>query len=232
MNLIIVESPTKARTLTRFLGADYVVTATMGHIKDLPKNTLGVDIEKDFEPQYQEVDKKKSIVLELKKLSKKADKIYLATDPDREGEAIAAHVGEILVGKETRIVFHEITKVAVEEAIKHPRKIDGNLVDAQIARRVLDRLVGYKLSPLLWKKVRRGLSAGRVQTVAVRLIVDKEREIEKFKSEEYWDVWCQVKSKKSKVKNEEFVIRFIGTKEKNIELKNGRDAKEIVTNLK
>ena len=228
MNLIIVESPTKARTLSRFLGKGYEVAATMGHIKDLPKNTLGVDVEKNFTPQYQDVEKKKAAVDEIKKLAKKADKIFIATDPDREGEAIAAHVSEMLVGKETRITFHEITKEAVDEAIKNPRAVDKNLVDAQIARRVLDRLVGYKLSPLLWKKVRRGLSAGRVQTVAVRLIVEREREIEKFKPLEYWEIWCEVSSKKA----EKFIVRFIGSGDKNVDVKNTREASAIVASLK
>ena len=228
MNLIIVESPTKARTLTRFLGKAYSVAATMGHIKDLPKNILGVDIENNFSPQYQDVEKKKAAVLEIKKLAKKADKIYLATDPDREGEAIASHVSEMLVGKETRIVFHEITKEAVVDAITHPRAVDRNLVDAQIARRVLDRLVGYKLSPLLWKKVRRGLSAGRVQTVAVKIIVEREREIEKFKPEECWNIWCELKGKSGQV----FIVNFIGTEDKKIEVKNGKEAGNIVASLK
>lgn len=194
MDLIIVESPTKAKTLGRFLGSDFDVEATMGHVKDLPKSQLGVDVEHDFKPEFIEVEKRKETISKLKSKSKKAKSIYLASDPDREGEAIAAHVKEIIDGKSTkRITFHEITKEAVEEALKNPREIDHNLVDAQIARRVLDRLVGYKLSPLLWKKVRRGLSAGRVQSVAVRLIVEKEREIEKFKTEEYWEIYAEVK---------------------------------------
>ena len=182
MNLVIVESPTKARTLSRFLGKDYSVEATLGHIKDLPKSKLGVDVEKDFKPDYVVVERRGKEIKKLKTEAKRADKIYIATDPDREGEAIAEHVKEILrssaknkeqSAKLSRIVFHEITKEAVEEAIKNPRKIDKNLVDAQIGRRVLDRLVGYKLSPLLWKKVRRGLSAGRVQTVVVKLVVER-----------------------------------------------------------
>jgi DNA topoisomerase-1 len=193
MNLIIVESPTKARTLSRFLGSEYDVEATMGHVKDLPKSVLGVDVEHDFVPQYLEIPKKKEVIKLLKKKAGGAEQIYLASDPDREGEAIALHVKEIVGdGKTKRITFHEITKEAVEEAIKNPRNIDKNLVDAQIARRVLDRLVGYKLSPLLWKKIRRGLSAGRVQSVTVRLIVDREREIEKFKPEEYWEIFAEV----------------------------------------
>lgn len=194
MNLVIVESPTKAKTLTRFLGEGFAVEATMGHVKDLPKSKLGVDLKKNFEPQYEIVPRRAETVEKLKMKYKKAKITYLATDPDREGEAIAEHVRQILNPKSeilNRIVFHEITLEAVKEAIEHPRDIDENLVDAQIARRVLDRLVGYELSPLLWKKVRRGLSAGRVQSVTVRLIVEKEREIEKFKPDEYWEVFAK-----------------------------------------
>jgi len=192
MNLVVVESPTKAKTLSGFLGNDYDFEATMGHVKDLPKSKLGVDVKKNFEPQYEIVEKRREVIEKIKAKSKKSKVIYLATDPDREGEAIAEHVKEIVGdGKTKRIVFHEITKDAVEEAIAHPRSIDENLVDAQIGRRVLDRLVGYGLSPLLWRKVRRGLSAGRVQSVAVRLIVEKEREIEKFKPIEYWEIFAK-----------------------------------------
>lgn len=199
MDLIIVESPTKAKTLNKFLGKDYQVEATMGHIKDLPKSKLGIDIEHDFKPNYEEMPKKLDVIKTLQKVSKKAKAVYIASDPDREGEAIAEHVKEIIDGKKTkRITFHEITKEAVEEAISHPHQIDKNLVDAQIGRRVLDRLVGYELSPLLWKKVRRGLSAGRVQSVATRLIVEREKEIEKFKPEEYWQIFVDVKTKKGK----------------------------------
>lgn len=200
MKLIIVESPTKAKTLERFLGKDYSVIATYGHIKDLPKNNLGIDIEKDFEPQYVEVPKRADNVKEIGKLSKKADNIYIATDPDREGEAIAMHVSEITDKKKSkRITFHEITKEAVEEAIDNPSEIDKDLVDAQTARRVLDRLVGYKLSPLLWRKVRRGLSAGRVQSVAVKLIVEREKEIEAFKPVEYWKIFAKLQAKKGEL---------------------------------
>jgi DNA topoisomerase-1 len=202
MKLIIVESPTKAKTLNRFLGSSYVVDSTKGHIMDLPKSKLSIDIENNFKPDYQPIDKKKSTIAELRKKAKLADEIYIASDPDREGEAIASHVRDVLVNskpqisnsKLKRITFHEITKKAVEEAITNPSIVNQNLVDAQISRRVLDRLVGYKLSPLLWKKVRRGLSAGRVQSVAVRLIVEKEEEIKKFKSEEYWEIWVNLKS--------------------------------------
>ncbi len=220
MNLVIVESPTKARTISRFLGSDYTIKASMGHVIDLPKSKIGIDFDHGFTPLYEIVGDKKKIIAELKASAKTASSIILATDPDREGEAIASHVADILkiegrkskIGVEdrklkveqhridlpsstvyhlpsiTRIVFHEITKEAIEEALKNPRSINKNLVDAQTARRVLDRIVGYKLSPLLWKKVRRGLSAGRVQSVALRLIVEREREIEKFGKEKYWSI--------------------------------------------
>ena len=200
-NLIIVESPTKARTLSRFLGTDFMIESTMGHIRDLPKRTFGVDIAHDFTPEYVLMPEKKEAISQLKKAWEKADKIYLATDPDREGEAIAWHTSEICSNlklktensKFFRISFHEITKSAVEKAIANPRTIDMDLVNAQQARRILDRIVGYKLSPLLWFKIRRGLSAGRVQSVAVRLIVEREREIEKFVPEEYWEIWSDLK---------------------------------------
>lgn len=235
MNLIIVESPTKARTLSRFLGKGYSVEATMGHIKDLPKSKLGVDLEKNFDPDYQVVDRQKKTIKTLLSAAKKASHIYLATDPDREGEAISAHVKEIFVeakikSEMKRIVFHEITKEAVEEAISHPGKVDDCLVDAQVARRVLDRLVGYKLSPVLWRKVRRGLSAGRVQSVAVRLIVEREREIEAFKPEEYWEIGSQVKG--SKTKDKDFYIALAKIDGKTAKVGNGKDAEKIVADLK
>ena len=175
--LIIVESPAKANTIKKFLGGSTKVVASMGHIRDLPKSKLGIDIENDFEPQYINIRGKGDLIKSLKKDAKQAKKVYLATDPDREGEAIAWHLAKILedeTPKITRVTFNEITKGAVQKAIKEPRDIDINLVDAQQARRVLDRIVGYKISPVLWKKVRRGLSAGRVQSVAVKLIVDRE----------------------------------------------------------
>jgi DNA topoisomerase-1 len=227
MDLIIVESPTKAKTLGRFLGGDYEVEATMGHIKDLPKSTLGVDIEHNFKPEYVDVPKREQVIKDLVAKSKKAKVTYIASDPDREGEAIASHVKEIIDGtrKVERITFHEITKEAVEEALKNPRSIDTNLVNAQTARRVLDRLVGYKLSPLLWKKVRRGLSAGRVQSVAVRLIVEKEREIEKFKSEEYWEIYSLVKSKS------EFTVQLVRIGEKNSDVKTKAESDKILSEL-
>ena len=185
--LVIVESPAKANTIKKFLGGSTKVLASMGHIRDLPKSKLAVDVEHDFEPEYINIRGKGDLIKELKKEAKSAKKVYLATDPDREGEAIAWHLSNILEtdpSKVTRVTFNEITKSAVQKAIKEPRDIDINLVDAQQARRVLDRIVGYKMSPVLWKKVRRGLSAGRVQSVAVKLIVDREEEIEKFIPEE------------------------------------------------
>lgn len=229
MNLVIVESPTKARTLSRFLGKEYELEATMGHIKDLPKTKLGIDVEKNFEPEYVLIEKKIEAIEKIKKAAKKAGKIYLATDPDREGEAIAAHVRDELNSKQiSRIVFHEITKTAVEKAIKNPRAIDKNLVEAQIGRRVLDRLVGYKLSPLLWKKIRRGLSAGRVQSVAVRLIVEREREIGKFKPVEYWEIFCELKTPRA----EQFVVKLIKIAEKKAEIDNKKTAEKVVSDLK
>lgn len=229
--LIVVESPTKARTLSRFLGSDYLVEATMGHIKDLPKSQLGVDLDHNFTPLYVEVEGKKKAITEILKSLKKVDKVYLATDPDREGEAIAKHVEELVADEKksasmTRIVFHEITKEAVEEAIGHPRKVDAHLVDAQISRRVLDRLVGYKLSPLLWKKVRRGLSAGRVQTVALRLIVEKEREIAKFKAEEYWEFFVDVSSDK-----DVFTVKLLKVADKSASVENKEKADKISSDL-
>ena len=230
MNLIIVESPTKARTLSKFLGSDYDVEATMGHVKDLPKSTLGVDVKHNFAPEFVEVPKREQTIKDLKKKSAKAGIIYIASDPDREGEAIASHVKELLADHRSpitvhRISFHEITKEAVEDALKHPRDIDRNLVDAQTARRVLDRLVGYKLSPLLWKKVRRGLSAGRVQSVAVRLIVEKEREIEKFKAEEYWEIFSTVKGKS------EFTVQLIKIGDKKAEVNSKVESDKVLADL-
>jgi len=208
MDLVIVESPTKAKTLSKFLGGKYKIEASMGHVRDLPEKGggLAIDIEHDFAPKYQVLESKKAHVALLKKLAKEASVVYLATDPDREGEAISYHVQYLLSDdakskKDTaqnnedrfkRVTFHEITKSAIEEALKHPGSVNIPMVNAQQARRVLDRLVGYTLSPLLWRKVRRGLSAGRVQSVAVRLIVDKEREIRAFKPEEYWEIFVDL----------------------------------------
>ncbi len=193
VKLVIVESPTKSKTIQRFLGKDFLVASSYGHIRDLPKKELGVDVKKDFTPKYVIPTKARKKVNELKKHLEKADSAILATDSDREGEAIAWHLAHALKLKDPdRIAFHEITKPAIEQAIKHPRKIDMKLVNAQQARRILDRLVGYKLSPFLWKKVMRGLSAGRVQSVAVRLICEREEEIKKFKPEEYWDITAEL----------------------------------------
>ena len=189
--LVIVESPSKAKTIGKYLGADYLVKASMGHLRDLPKSTMGVDIENAFEPEYIPLDTKKEIIDELRKAAKKADAVYLATDPDREGEAISWHLKELLGlpdEKTFRVTFNEITQKVITQSIANPRAIDYDLVDAQQARRVLDRIVGYQLSPLLWKKVRRGLSAGRVQSVATRLVVDRENEIRAFQPKEYWSL--------------------------------------------
>jgi DNA topoisomerase I len=190
-NLVIVESPAKAKTIEKFLGKDYKVASSYGHIRDLVSKDMGVDIEKDFAPNYIIPADKKDVVAELKKLAKSSEKVWLASDEDREGEAIAWHLAEALnlpVESTRRIVFHEITKSAIEKAVANPRTIDINLVNAQQARRILDRLVGYELSPVLWKKVKPGLSAGRVQSVAVRLIVEREREIQQFESNTYFRV--------------------------------------------
>ena len=190
MDLIVVESPTKAKTLAKFLGSGYKIEASMGHIRDLPEKKLGIDVEHDFEPTYAQTPKQKERLKGIKAQSDLAENIYLATDPDREGEAISWHISELLHTKKKihRVTFHEITKSAIEHALENPGEIDMDLVDAQQARRFLDRLVGYKLSPLLWKKIRKGLSAGRVQSVAVRLIVEREREITAFKPVEYWEI--------------------------------------------
>lgn len=238
MQLIIVESPTKAKTISRFLGSDFIVKSSFGHIRDLPKSKLGIDIDHDFEPTYLIPAKAKKIVTELKHDAGKADGVILATDPDREGEAIAWHLAHALgldkksaKQKVERVVFHEITKHAIEEAAEHPRDIDQHLVDAQQARRVLDRLVGYKLSPFLWKKIRSGLSAGRVQSVAVRLIVERDREIQNFKPQEYWSVEAEL-AKKGEDKN--FKARLVKVGDKTIDrlaIKTGEEAKKIVSEL-
>ena len=187
--LVIVESPAKVKTIKKFLGSNYEVLASNGHVRDLPKSRLGVDVEHDYEPKYITIRGKGDILAALRKAEKKADKVYLATDPDREGEAISWHLAEALKLDETkkmRITFNEITKSAVKESLKHARPIDMDLVDAQQTRRILDRMVGYRISPLLWQKVKRGLSAGRVQSVALRIIGDREDEINAFIPEEYW----------------------------------------------
>lgn len=226
-NLVLVESPTKARTLQRFLGDKYQIEATMGHVRDLPKSDLGVDIGHDFEPEYVVPSDKRKRVNELKKVAKESQTLYLATDPDREGEAISWHISQLLNNSNIhRVVFHEITEDAVKAAFEHPRQINLQLVDAQQARRVLDRLVGYKLSPLLWKKVKKGLSAGRVQSVALRLIVEREREITAFKVEEYWTVEAELESKELK-----FLAAVIEKDGKKLAIRNKEAADGHVGNL-
>ena len=230
--LIIVESPAKANTIKKFLGGNTKVVASMGHVRDLPKSKLGIDIENNFEPEYINIRGKGDLIKELKKDAKSAKKVSLATDPDREGEAIAWHLSKILdVDKDkiTRVTFNEITKTAVQKAVKEPRDIDINLVDAQQARRVLDRIVGYKISPILWKKVRRGLSAGRVQSVAVKLIVDREEEIEKFIPEEYWNIYVKLLDEKT---NKTFEARFFGKDRKKQEIHSKEQVDEILKNIK
>ena len=229
--LIIVESPAKANTIKKFLGGNTKVIASMGHIRDLPKSKLGVNIENDFEPEYINIRGKGELIKDLKKEASKANKVYLATDPDREGEAIAWHLAHILdidENSESRITFNEITKDAVKEAIKKPRTLDKNLIDALQARRVLDRIVGYKISPLLWKKVRKGLSAGRVQSVAVRLIVEREKEIEKFIPEEYWNIYAKLSDKKTKTI---FEAKLVGENDKKLELNNEGQVNKILKEI-
>ena len=235
--LVIVESPAKAKTIQKYLGKGYTVEASLGHVKDLPKSTLGVDIDKDFDTEYIVIPGKEKVLIKLKKLAQSAESIFLAPDPDREGEAIAAHLAEELGDgskrkrkkksdnglRIQRVTFNEITQRAVREAFEHPRKIDRNLVEAQQARRVLDRLVGYQVSPLLWDKVRRGLSAGRVQTVALRLIVEREREIKAFEPREYWTIDAHLQAAKPPA----FDARFLGKGEEKIEIGNGQDAEKI-----
>src|SRR5204863_4532540 len=236
--LVIVESPAKAKTIQKYLGKGYTVEASLGHVKDLPKSTLGVDVDNDFETEYIVIPGKEKVVARLKKLALGMDTIYLAPDPDREGEAIAAHLAEELgdgVKKKKkkkeengherfrRVTFNEITQRAVREAFEHPRDIDEHLVDAQQARRVLDRLVGYQVSPLLWDKVRRGLSAGRVQTVALRLIVEREREIKAFEKKEYWTLDAHLAGSKPPA----FDARLVGQGEEKIEVANGEQAEKI-----
>ena len=227
-NLVIVESPAKAKTIEKYLGGDYKVVASMGHLRDLPKSTLGIDIEKDFEPKYIPVKDHKEVIDNLKKLSKSSGTVYLATDPDREGEAISWHLKELLDlpdDRARRVTFNEITKKVVTESIKNPRDIDSDLVDAQQARRLLDRLVGYKLSPLLWKKIKRGLSAGRVQSVATRMVVDREKEIRSFVSEEYWllDAIFGCESGDAS-----FTARFYGKGDKKLELCSEAEVNEVI----
>lgn len=228
-NLVIVESPAKAKTIEKYLGKRYKVIASMGHVRDLPRSQMGVDVEDNYEPKYITIRGKGPVVKDLKKYAKKAKKVFLASDPDREGEAIAWHLSKILEleeSKEDRVVFNEITKDAVKESFKHPRGIEMNLVDAQQARRILDRLVGYNISPVLWKKVKKGLSAGRVQSVALRLVIDRENEIRNFKPEEYWSIEGEFRYKKSK-----FTAKFLHYKNKPYKLKTKKDVEKITSEL-
>ena len=230
--LIIVESPAKSKTIKKFLGNNYKVVASMGHVRDLPKSQLGVDIENDFEPKYINIRGKAALINELKKEAKAAKKVYLATDPDREGEAISWHLAYLLdipSKKIQRITFNEITESAVKSAIENPREIDMNLVDAQQARRVLDRIVGYKISPLLWKNVKKGLSAGRVQSVALEMVVKREEEIEKFVPEEYWSIIAKLSDAKSK---KTFDAKFYGILEKKLDITSKAQADKILKDIK
>ena len=228
-SLVIVESPAKAKTIGKYLGKDFEVKACMGHLRDLPKSTLGVDLEHDFEPVYKPIKGKEDIISDLKKAAKGAKMVYLATDPDREGEAISWHLKQLLNlpdEKTRRVTFNEITKKVVQESIREPRGIDQDLVDAQQARRILDRIVGYELSPLLWKKIRRGLSAGRVQSVATRMVDDRDREIEEFKPEEYWTLDANLFG--DDAKKLPFAARYHGKDGKKAELKSAEDVDAVV----
>jgi len=229
-SLVIVESPAKARTIGKYLGNKYAVKASLGHIKDLPKKDLAVDVEKGFEPTYEVIEGKKKLIQELRQASRGADDVYLAADPDREGEAICAHLAEELRAKKDgkprilRVMFNEITRTAILKAFEQPAEVNQNLVDAQQARRVLDRLVGYKISPLLWDKVRRGLSAGRVQTVALRLIVERERLIRDFQKREYWTIDAHLGASKPPV----IVARLIKRDEESLEIPDEAAAQTLV----
>ena len=231
-DLVIVESPAKAKTIQKYLGSGYEVIASMGHIRDLPKSKLGVDTENNFEPQYIDMKGKEDVIKNLKKYAKKCDRIYLATDPDREGEAISWHIAQLLkldMNENNRIAFNEITKSGVKNGIENPHKIDIDLVNAQQARRILDRIVGYKLSPFLWKKVKRGLSAGRVQSVAVSLVVDRENEIRKFVSKEYWSVDAKFTAPSSR---RVFNASLVNVDGKKLEISNEADAQGLIERLK
>jgi len=241
MQLVIVESPTKAKTISRFLGKEFKIVASFGHVRDLPEHKFGVDIKNNFKPTYVITPRAKERIKEIEKEAKKAKLVILSTDPDREGEAIAYHLACLLkLGKKKpywRIVFHEITEQAIKEALKNPRKIDMNLVNAQQARRILDRIVGYKLSPLLWRKVAKGLSAGRVQSVALRLIVEREREIQNFKPKEYWTIEATLKkfqapNSKSQGEFKAVLVKKDGKKLDQFAIKNEKEAKKIVEDLK
>lgn len=227
--LVIVESPTKAKTIDKYLGRNYKVVASKGHLRDLPKSRMGVNIEEGFEPDYISIRGRGDTIKELRKLAKKAEKVFLASDPDREGEAIAWHLSYLLDldrNEPNRVVFNEITKAAVKEAFKHPRRIDQDLVDAQQARRILDRIVGYSISPLLWKKIKRGLSAGRVQSTALKIIIDREKQISAFKPEEYWKLTAKFKKGRS-----QFEADFYGKEGKKLDLNNEDQVNQILTLL-
>lgn len=229
--LVIVESPAKAKTIEKFLGKNYTVLASVGHIRDLPKSKMGINIEDNFEPAYINIRGKGPVIKDLKKVAKKAEKVFLATDPDREGEAIAWHLAFILgidLNDKVRVAFNEITKETVKEAIKHPTTIDTNLVDAQQARRVLDRLVGYSISPLLWRKVRKGLSAGRVQSVATKMICDRENEINAFESDEYWSLDFNFQN----VEKKSFKASYVGLSNQKADFKVESDVQTVMDDLK
>ena len=226
-NLVIVESPSKASTIKGYLGSNYKVIASKGHVRDLPKSSLGVDIENGFEPHYINIRGKGDLIKDIRKEAKNANKVFLATDPDREGEAISWHLAQALgipVEQTLRVTFNEVTKTAVKAAIKEPRRIDMNLVDAQQARRILDRIVGYKISPFLWKNVRSGLSAGRVQSVATRIICEREEEIRAFVPVEYWTIDATLAT----LDNKEFNVRFYGNKRGRVKLNSQEDAKKVL----
>ncbi|MBX6377738.1 MAG: type I DNA topoisomerase, partial [Clostridia bacterium] len=230
-SLVIVESPAKAKTIEKFLGKSYRVAASLGHVRDLPRSRLGVDVEHGFEPTYITIRGKGETIKRLREEARKADRVLLATDPDREGEAISWHLADLLAidgSSECRVTFREITREAVREAIRRPRPIDRRLVEAQQARRVLDRLVGYSLSPLLWRKVRRGLSAGRVQSVAVRLIVDREADIEAFQPEEYWTLDARLATAQD---GAVFVARFHERGGQKVQLQNEDQVRALVASL-
>lgn len=231
-NLVIVESPAKAKTIKKYLGRDYEVVASMGHIRDLPRSTFGIDIENNFEPKYINIRKQSEVIKKLKASAKNKSKIFLATDPDREGEAISWHLAHLLkvdLNEKNRVTFNEITKTGVKAGMKNPRLVDIDLVNSQQARRVLDRIVGYKLSPFLWKKVRSGLSAGRVQSVTVRIIVDREEEINAFEPQEYWSIEAELLTSNSP---KSFTAKYYGKDGKKLDLKTKEDTDEVLTAIK
>ena len=228
-NLVIVESPAKAKTIEKYLGRNYKVMASVGHIRDLKKSTMSIDFDNNYEPEYINIRGKGPLINDLKKEAKKAKQVFLASDPDREGEAISWHLAHILnldAGEKNRVVFNEITKDAVKNAFKEPRQIDMDLVDAQQARRVLDRIVGYSISPILWKKVKKGLSAGRVQSVALKLIIDRENEINDFKPEEYWTIDGVFKKG-----TKQFQASFYGIDGKKMKLNTNEEVKAVLERL-